>query len=442
MNISILSVFPDLYTPFLNTSLIKRAQEKKVVQFELSDFFSHVAPKERIDAPTFGHGAGMLIKPEVVAKAIDASQHKHGNAYKIFFSPHGKKLDQSLLKEIAQDLNGKNHLMLIAARYEGMDARVEEQYADQVISIGDYVLMGGDLPAMVFLEGLMRLMPGVVGKQESVEYDSFSGPLVDYPEFTEPVVWQGKQVPDVLRSGNHAAIASWRSDQALERTVLGHFDWFRQAHVALELKKEALKKIPSHYVVLMHNDVVVGDGDRVGTTSVTSLDMHDIARSAKTYGIKNYYLVTKLLDQQKIVRKLLDFWQTGTGVTYNPSRHAAVKQVECMASFDDVMADIEKKEGQKPLVIATSARWKDKSDQKITYHDHAKVWAHKRPVLLIFGTGQGLSQEFLDRCDYLLVPVEGMTEYNHLSVRSAVAIILDRWLGLNVKKVSKNVAKI
>jgi tRNA (guanine37-N1)-methyltransferase len=434
MNISIISVFPDLYRPFLNTSLIKRAQEKNVVTFDLADFFSFVAPKERIDAPTFGHGAGMLIKPEVVAKAIESKEAVYGKAYKIFFSPHGKKLDQSLLRTIASQLADQKHLMLVAARYEGMDARVEQEYADQVISIGDYVLMGGDLPAMVFLEGLLRHMPGVVGKQESVESDSFSGPLVDHPEYTEPVVWHDKEVPEVVRSGNHAAIAAWRADQALERTVIGHYDWFRAQQISIVLKKQALDKIPNHYVALMHNDVITGDGDRVGTTSVTSLDMHDIARSAKTYGIKHYYLVTQLLDQQKIVRKLLDFWQTGTGVTYNPSRHVAVKQVECMASFNEVLADIEKKEGKKPLVIATSARWKDKSDQKITYHDHAKVWAHKRPVLFIFGTGQGLSQEFLDRCDYLLVPVEGMTEYNHLSVRSAVAIILDRWLGLNIKK--------
>lgn len=434
MNISIISVFPDLYRPFLNTSLIKRAQEKNVVTFDLADFFSFVAPKERIDAPTFGHGAGMLIKPEVVAKAIESKEAVHGKAYKIFFSPHGKKLDQSLLRTIASQLADQKHLMLVAARYEGMDARVEQEYADQVISIGDYVLMGGDLPAMVFLEGLLRHMPGVVGKQESVESDSFSGPLVDHPEYTEPVVWHDKEVPEVVRSGNHAAIAAWRADQALERTVIGHYDWFRAQQISIVLKKQALDKIPNHYVALMHNDVITGDGDRVGTTSVTSLDMHDIARSAKTYGIKHYYLVTQLLDQQKIVRKLLDFWQTGTGVTYNPSRHVAVKQVECMASFNEVLADIEKKEAKKPLVIATSARWKDKSDQKITYHDHAKVWAHKRPVLFIFGTGQGLSQEFLDRCDYLLVPVEGMTEYNHLSVRSAVAIILDRWLGLNIKK--------
>ena len=413
--------------------MIKRAQEKNVVTFDLADFFSFVAPKERIDAPTFGHGAGMLIKPEVVAKAIESKEAVHGKAYKIFFSPHGKKLDQSLLRTIANQLADKKHLLLVAARYEGMDARVEQEYADQVISIGDYVLMGGDLPAMVFLEGLLRHMPGVVGKQESVESDSFSGPLVDHPEYTEPVVWHDIEVPEVLRSGNHAAIAAWRTNQALERTVIGHFDWFRAQQISMPLKKQALERIPHHYVALMHNDVITGDGDRVGTTSVTSLDMHDIARSAKTYGIKHYYLVTQLLDQQKIVKKLLDFWQTGSGVEYNASRHSAVKQVDVIPSFDHVLQDIEQKEGLKPLVVATSARLVDHQRQ-ITFFDQEVVWSQKRPVLFIFGTGKGLSQAILDRCDFLLVPVGGMSEYNHLSVRSAVAIILDRWLGLNSKK--------
>ncbi len=433
MQISILSVFPELYQPFIATSLIKRAQEKKLVTFDLADFFSYVAPKERIDAPTFGHGAGMLLKPEVVQKAIEDREAAHGKAYKIFFSPHGKKLDQTLLRSLAADLSEVQHLMLVAARYEGMDARVEQEYADQVISIGDYVLMGGDLPVMVFLEGFLRLLPGIVGKQASVEFDSFSGALVDYPEYTEPVTWNGKEVPAVVRSGNHAAIATWRAEQALARTLVGHFDWFRSCALTDALKKQAIEKIPVHYVALMHNEVIVGDGDRVGNTSVTSLDIHDIARSAKTYGIKRYFIVTELLDQQKIVRKLLDFWQTGGGVEYNASRHRAVKNVDITDSFDAVIANIEEKEGVRPLVVATSARGVEHA-QHITFYDQGTIWAQNRPVLLVFGTGKGLAQSLLARCDYILAPVEGMSDYNHLSVRSAVAIILDRWLGLNIKR--------
>ncbi len=435
MNISILSVFPQLYTPFLETSLVRRAQEQKLVQFNLADFFSVVAPKERIDSPTFGHGAGMLIKPEVVQKAIEAQEQAHGSAYKIFFSPHGKKLDQNLLKEIAQQVQEKKHLMLIPARYEGMDDRVEQVYADQVISIGDFVLMGGDLPAMILLEGLLRLLPGVVGKQESVQRDSFSGPFVDYPEYTMPAIWQDKEVPEVLRSGNHALIEQWRVRMAIERTLENHWDWLSACPLNVEQRRLVAQALPSHYSVLMHTDVVVADaaGDRVGNTSVTSLDIHDIARSSRTYGLRNYFIVTPLLDQQKIVRKLLDFWQTGTGVEYNASRHDAVKHVELKDSLEAVLADVERKEGAKPLLIATSAR-PSQGNKMITFHDQGTIWAQKRPVVLIFGTGKGLSPALLEKCDYILAPLEGLTDYNHLSVRSAVAIILDKWLGLNIKK--------
>jgi tRNA (guanine37-N1)-methyltransferase len=432
MNISILSVFPRLYNPFLETSLIRRAQEQKIVQFDLTDFFSFVAPKERIDAPTFGHNAGMLLKPEVVQKAIEAKEAAHGPAYKIFFSPHGKKLDQKLLQEIADESIKKKHLMLIPARYEGMDARVEETYADQVISIGDFVLMGGDLPAMILLEGCLRLIPGVVGKRESVQEDSFSGPFVDYPEYTMPVVWKGKEVPDIVRSGNHAEIALWRKKEAVKRTLITHFDWLRSSPLVRAQKQLTLAQMPPHYIALLHNDIVVGEGDLVGNTSVTSLDIHDIARSARTYGIKNYFIVTELIDQQKIVRKLLDFWQTGSGVEYNASRHEAVKRVELLDSLQSAIAAIEAQEGVKPLVVATSARVTP-HERSITYHDQGALWQKGRPILMIFGTGRGLAQEVLEKCDYLLVPVEGLMEYNHLSVRTAVGIVLDRWLGLNPK---------
>ena len=128
MKISIISVFPDLYTSFLSTSLLKRAQDKKVIEIEVSSFLSYVNPKERIDAPTFGPGAGTLIRPQVVEKAIGDRESIHGKAYKIFFSPHGQKLNQDTIKKIYAAASQAQHLMLLPARYEGMDARVEQQY--------------------------------------------------------------------------------------------------------------------------------------------------------------------------------------------------------------------------------------------------------------------------------------------------------------------------
>jgi tRNA (guanine37-N1)-methyltransferase len=434
MKISILTVFPELYKPFLGTSLIARAQQAGTVSFSVNNLFGLVTLKERIDAPTFGPTAGMLLKPEVIQKGIQEAETSNGPAYKIFFSPHGKKLDQSLLSHIARLSQERGHLMLLPARYEGMDARVEEHYADEVISVGDFVLMGGDIPAMMVIEGILRLLPGVVGREESVTQDSFSGALVDYPEYTAPVEWMGMRVPDIVRSGNHGAIELWRKQQAVWRTALQHFQWFREQAVTDSEKKGMYQAIPSHYVALMHTNVIVGGPEfHEGETSVTSIDIHDISRSCKTYGIKNYFVVTPLADQQKIVSKLLDFWHTGVGVSYNPSRHQAVKQTKLACSLQEVIQNIEQVEGVRPIIVATSARLVEYA-QVIGWQEQGIVWSHKRPVLFLFGTGQGLAESALKAADYVLLPVEGLTAFNHLSVRSAVAIILDRWLGLSQSK--------
>jgi tRNA (guanine37-N1)-methyltransferase len=435
MNISILTVFSELYDTFLQTSLIGRAQDKGIVKINASSFFKYVAPKERIDAPVIGHGSGMVIRPDVIEAAVNDKENQFGPAFKIFFSPQGRKLNQPLLQELADKLKTVNHLMLIPSRYEGMDDRVEQVYADEIISVGDFVVMGGDVPAMLFLEGLLRLMPGVVGKQESIEEESFSGPFVDFPVYAPPAVWKDRQVPDILKSGNHGAIKAWRMDKAVEKTVVSHFDWLRSYPLTDEQIKISKRYIPTHYVTLQHGDVLVGDsgGSRPGATSVTSIDIHDIARSSKTYGVEQFFIVTPLIDQQKIVRTMLDFWQTGVGIEYNPQRHSAVNGVNLQANIDDVIAAIEAKEGVRPLLIATSARVTPQADRHITFFDQEKIFRLKRPVLLIFGTGKGLTDELLARCDYVLVPVRGFSEFNHLSVRSAVAIILDRWMGINEK---------
>ena len=431
MNISILTLFPDLYTSFLGSSLIGRARKEERVAIETVSLFDFSEPKKRIDAPTFGPGPGMLIKPEIVEKAISASEKSYGKAYRIFFSPHGKKLDQDGLQALAKKFSEKKHIMFVCPRYEGLDARVEQYYADEVISIGDYVLMGGDLPAMVTMEGFLRYLPGVVGKDASVEQDSFSGPFVDFPHYTEPVEWKGMKVPDVIRSGNHAEIEKWREEQAAQRTAVGHFDWARSCWLTDHDKKLLRKNIPSHYVALLHSNVLLRDG-QAGTTSVTSLDLHDIARSARTYGMERYFIVTPLQDQQKMVRKMLDFWKSEWAITYNPHRHEAVERVELVSHLDAVIDQIEKEEGKKPLIIATSAR--EPGGELISYYDQEKIWKQDRPVLFLLGTGGGISPELVKKADFTLLPIEGLTDFNHLSVRSAAAVILDRWLGISPKK--------
>ena len=441
MKISVVTLFPDLYKPFFSTSLIQRAQDRGAIDPKIYTIFSYAQPKQRIDGPTFGHSAGMVIKPEIVEKAVHDIERSRGSAYKIFFSPRGKPLDQKLLKSLHDTIcrQPEPHVMLLPARYEGMDARIEAEYADEIISVGDFVLMGGDLPAMMFLEGLLRFVPGVVSKVESVQQDSFSGPFVDYPEYTAPVEWHGQVVPDVLRSGNHKAIVDWRQEAAARASVLHHFAWVR-SYPKLTYAQETLirKNIPPHYVVLMHSNVLVPDpsmlpgepGCRAGTTSVTSLDIHDIARSARTYGLKNYFIVTPLVDQQAIVKTLVSFWTQGPGVRYNNYRHEAINHVMVESTLEDVIKQITAQEGQEPLLIATGAQ-ADTHPETITFHDQERVWSQNKPVLIVLGTGRGLSPALIERSDYRLVPLEGYSDFNHLSVRSAAAAIFDRWLGKN-----------
>ncbi|MBU1007971.1 tRNA (guanosine(37)-N1)-methyltransferase TrmD [Candidatus Dependentiae bacterium] len=443
MIISIITVFPELYEQFLNTSLIKRAQEKRIISFNLVKLSDLCQPKERIDEPVCGPGTGMIIKPNLIDKAIEACEKQYGPGYKIFFSPQGEKLSQKLLQKKAQlflkeqsshdsQTNSQDHLVLVCSRYEGIDERVTTFYADETISIGDYILMGGDLPAQVFLEGFLRLIPDVVGKEASIEDESFSGPLLDYPEYGLPKVWNNLEIPEIVLSGNHAAIDQWRRDQACKKTVLERFDWFRSSEPSQEIIQNCAKSIPPHYVAIMHTDIVI-KGDRVGHSSVTSLDLHDTARSCATYGIKNMFMVSPLKDQQSIMRDLLDFWMSDEGKSYNLSRHTAVSHVVPTDSLAQTIEFIEKREGKKPLVITTSAKQHD-HPKVIDYFSQKTVWKQGRPVLFIFGTGQGLADHIIDKSDLLLVPIKGLTGYKHLSVRSAIAIILDRWLGLNPKK--------
>jgi tRNA (guanine37-N1)-methyltransferase len=429
LTISIITIFEELYKPFLDTSLIGRARHNKRIEVSVNSLFSYVPPKQRIDAPVYGHSAGMLIRPDVLQKAIEDREQQAGKAFKIFFSPQGHRVDQHLLKRLEPIISAKGHVILVAPRYEGVDARAEETYADITLSVGDFVLMGGDIPALMFLEGFLRLVPGIVGRQESVEHDSFSGALVDYPTFTEPLVWNNKQVPDVVRSGNHEAIRQWELTQAAHRTIPRHFSWFRTTTITPEERTVVWKQIPNHYVVLLHSDVLIGDNQE-GTTSVTSLDIHDIARSARTYGFKKFFIVTPLVDQQKVVTKLLDFWQNEEGMEYNKNRYEALSQVCLLSTLDEVVSHIEKQEGKQPVLVATSAHERN-HEQVVTFFDQEKVWATNRPVLFVLGTGKGLCEKIINRSEFMLKPLTGFMDFNHLSVRSAAAILFDRWLGLN-----------
>jgi tRNA (guanine37-N1)-methyltransferase len=425
MDISIISVAPEIYKPFLHASLLGKAQEKGILKIDLDSFFSFVAPKERIDAPIYGPGAGMLIRPEVVEKAIEDKEKAYGRAFKIFFSPQGQLLDQNLVQEIAYKVRERGHLMLLPARYEGMDTRVEEYYADLIVSVGNFVLMAGDLAAMMLLEAVVRYIPGVIGKQEAVAEESFSGPFVEYPHYAEPLEWKGMHVPEIIRSGDHAAIEKWRMQQAAERTVFGHFDWLRSSSMTEHQRELAQKFIPHHYCALLHGQVLVGPTEKNGAHLFS---LHNIAYSAQKYGLKKCFLITPVFEQQQKVDHLFESWKTKEG-EYGKEALTVFTFVDQLST---VIALIEKAEGSKPLIIAASSSDGDNA-KIISFYDQQDVWKHKRPILFIFDTGKGFDKTLYAKVDFLLKPIKGFSDFTYLSVGSVVSIVFDRWLGINEK---------
>ena len=180
------------------------------------------------------------------------------------------------------------------------------------------------------------------------------------------------------------------------------------------------------YLALVHHPVLDRAGDEV-TTSVTNLDVHDIARSSRTYGIRGYFVVNPIEAQRPVVQKIIDHWSTGAGVKRFPERTEAIGLVRIAASIDEAIVEIEDREGQSPRLVATSA--KSGADRSAYAQEVARLREEARPTLLLFGTGHGLSPSVLQRCDAILAPIDGPTEFNHLSVRAAVAITLDRLFG-------------
>ncbi|HAR62842.1 MAG: tRNA (guanosine(37)-N1)-methyltransferase TrmD [Candidatus Margulisiibacteriota bacterium] len=213
MKIDIITIFPGLFTSVFSESIIKKALDKNICEIKIHNLREYCEDKHKqVDDSPFGGGPGMVFKPEPLHKAITSL--KTADTYTILTCPRGKRLTQTLLS----NLSDKHHLIIIAAHYEGIDERITESLVDQSVSIGDYVLCGGELPSMVLCEGLIRLLPGVVGNQESLKQDSFQESLLDFPHYTRPANFLGQNVPHVLLSGSHNAIHQWRRQQSIIKT--------------------------------------------------------------------------------------------------------------------------------------------------------------------------------------------------------------------------------
>jgi tRNA (guanine37-N1)-methyltransferase len=213
MRIDVFTIFPGIFPAVLNESLLGRAIEAGIVAVQVHDIRDFAADRRRkVDDEPFGGGPGMVLKPEPIFAAVESLGAERGRV--LLLSPAGRRLDQALVRELA----GEPHLVLICGRYEGVDERVAQGLPAEEVSIGDYVLSGGEIPALALIEAVTRLVPNVVGKEESVEQDSFNQPgVLDHPHYTRPRTFRDMEVPEVLVGGNHAQIEGWRRDAALEK---------------------------------------------------------------------------------------------------------------------------------------------------------------------------------------------------------------------------------
>ncbi len=217
MRIDIITLFPEMFEPVLNESIIGRAQKSGALQIVCHQLRDYAFDKHRrVDDTPYGGGMGMLMKAEPIALCFeDICKQTGTRPYFVYMSPQGKTLNQQRLKELAQIDN----ICILCGHYEGVDQRLLDAFVDEEISIGDYVLTGGEIPAMVFADALSRMVPGVLTNNECFTEESHFNGLLEYPQYTKPSSWRGAEVPEVLLSGHHANIEKWRREKSLETTL-------------------------------------------------------------------------------------------------------------------------------------------------------------------------------------------------------------------------------
>jgi tRNA (guanine37-N1)-methyltransferase len=223
LDVEILTLFPEIFDSFLRTSLLGKAVENGIVRVTRTNPRDFAQGRHRkVDDSSYGGGPGMVLRPEPMAAAIEAVEATRGRAYRVLLSPSGRLFEQALAVELVR----RGRLMLICGRYEGLDERIAELFADDVVSIGDYVLAGGEMAAAVMLEATARLVPGVLGCEESTVDESFSAGRLEYPQWTRPPSFRGLDVPEVLLSGNHAQVLKYRRLASLRRTQMRRPDLY------------------------------------------------------------------------------------------------------------------------------------------------------------------------------------------------------------------------
>jgi len=420
---NIITIFPDMFNSPFSLGVISKAIEKKLIDMNVVNMRDYTIDKHKVtDDYPYGGGAGLVMKPEPICRAVDNIK-SNGKTHVVLLDPRGAKFSHKIAKRISLEKN----VTFICGRYEGIDERIRDLVADEEISVGDFILTGGEFAAMMVIDAVSRFIPGVLGDALSNVDESFEFDALEYPHYTRPASYRGISVPEVLLSGHHAAIDEWRKKKSAEITLQKRKDLVgnmvlqeRYKNILSEVKNNHITKVNIN-VVLLHYPMY--DKDRnIVSTAITNMDLHDISRTCKTYGVRRYYVVTPLKAQRSIAERIIKHWKDGEGGSYNLNRKKAFESCEVRESFLDVISEIERTYNCKPKIVGTTAR---KGKTNISY-DEIMDMVVDEPVILVFGTGWGLTDDFFNITDYVLPPINGVSDFNHLSVRSAVAITLDR----------------
>lgn len=424
MHFTIVTLFPEFFDSPMASGLMGRAVRNGLVSY------STVNPRDfawdahrTVDDKPYGGGPGLVMLCETMSRALDSIMETAGTPRRIMLTPRGRKYDQ----EMAVNLSHEEHIVLICGRYEGIDYRMEELYHTDPVCVGDFVLNGGETGAMCMMESIARLLPGFMHKIQSGYDESFSHGLLEYPHYTRPAEFEGKKVPSELLDGNHGKAARWRRDRSLEATMKFRPDMIEDLDIidgdVPVLKKSRQAGLGRNlYLALVHYPVVNKFGQQVAT-SLTNLDIHDMSRVSRSYDLGGYYIVTPIEDQQVLAQTLLDHWVQGPGKAANPDRGEALSLAEVVPDVDRAVEKITALTGKEPVLVATSAR----AEGGMSYAGLRKI-LEDRAVLLLLGTAHGLGPVIMNKCSHTLRPIRFLSEYNHLPVRSAAAISVDRLL--------------
>jgi tRNA (guanine37-N1)-methyltransferase len=419
MRFTVVTLFPEIFDSVLATSVLGKARSAGLLSVDFVNPRDFATDKHNsVDDTPYGGGPGMVMKCDTLLAAIESAS-SNDPCHRVLLSPVGAALTQSKVQELAT----REHLLLVCGRYEGVDERVVELGIDESLSIGDYVLTGGELGAMVIIDSVARMIPGVLGHADSASDESFSDGLLEYPQYTRPAEFRDHAVPEILCSGHHKKIEEWRRKKSIERSARHRPDLLvRQEDLVRTLAARS-------YVILAHHPVLDRRGDVV-TTSVTNLDIHDIARGCATYGLAGYLVVSPIRLQREKIDRIIGIWQNEISQPGSEDRGHALATIEVIDSVESALTLIQERHGTEPWVVATSAQAVEGLDS-VNYQELVaeRIAESSSPLAIVLGTGWGLDKHVFSLSNSALIPLEGGGDFNHLSVRSAAAVILDRLFG-------------